>query len=92
MMIVNNQVVSAPTVISSITDGSAFVEGAFTAREASTLAVQLQSKPIPSPVIIISGKVKSPGVPVPFRIWLISLTLAAFGAGAAFFVFKTTAS
>lgn len=50
----DNQVLSAPTVQSAITDGSAVITGNFTPDEARALATRLNSGALPVPINLIS--------------------------------------
>lgn len=50
----DNQVLSAPTVQSAITDGSAVITGNFTPDEAKALATRLNSGALPVPINLIS--------------------------------------
>lgn len=47
MIVIDNQVISAPNVNEPITDGNAVIQGKFTAEEAQNLAVQLRSGALP---------------------------------------------
>lgn len=47
LIVIDNQVISAPNVNEPITDGNAVIQGKFTAEEAQNLAVQLRSGALP---------------------------------------------
>lgn len=53
-IILDGQVISAPTVQSAITDGEAIISGSFTAEEAKQLATRLNSGALPVPINLIS--------------------------------------
>ncbi len=52
-IVLDDQVISAPTVQSAITDGEARITGSFTAEEARDFALQLKSGALPVPVKLI---------------------------------------
>lgn len=52
-IILDGQVISAPTVQSAITDGEARITGSFTADEARDFALQLKSGALPVPVTLV---------------------------------------
>ncbi len=47
LIVIDQEVISAPTVSTAITDGSAVIEGNFTAKEANDLAILLRSGALP---------------------------------------------
>lgn len=47
LIVIDDEIISAPTVSTAITDGSAVIEGQFTAQEANDLAVLLRSGALP---------------------------------------------
>ncbi len=53
-IVLDGQVISAPTVQSAITDGEAIISGKFTAEEAKQLATRLNSGALPVPISLIS--------------------------------------
>ncbi len=53
-IVLDGQVISAPTVQSAITDGEAIISGSFTAEEAKQLATRLNSGALPVPISLIS--------------------------------------
>lgn len=53
-IILDGQIISAPTVQSAITDGEAIISGNFTADEAKQLATRLNSGALPVPINLIS--------------------------------------
>ncbi len=53
-IILDGQIISAPTVQSAITDGEAIISGKFTAEEAKQLATRLNSGALPVPISLIS--------------------------------------
>jgi SecD/SecF fusion protein len=55
-IILDRQVLSAPTIRSAIPGGKVMISGRFTVAEATTLAVLLSTSPLPAPVIIESER------------------------------------
>lgn len=53
-IVLDGQIISAPTVQSAITDGTAIISGKFTADEAKQLATRLNSGALPVPISLIS--------------------------------------
>ncbi|KUG04122.1 protein-export membrane protein secd [hydrocarbon metagenome] len=47
LIVIDQEIISAPTVSTAITDGSAVIEGNFTAKEANDLAILLRSGALP---------------------------------------------
>ncbi len=47
LIVLDQEIISAPTVSTAITDGSAVIEGAYTAKEANDLAILLRSGALP---------------------------------------------
>ncbi len=47
LIVIDQEIISAPTVSTAITDGSAVIEGTFTAKEANDLAILLRSGALP---------------------------------------------
>lgn len=56
-IVVNDEVVSSPSVMSSITGGMTQITGNFSVEEAEALAQQLKWKPLPAKLVIISQEV-----------------------------------
>lgn len=55
-IILDNQIISAPTVSEEITGGNAQISGSFTVEEAKKLAIQLNAGALPVPVNLIEQK------------------------------------
>ena len=55
-IVLDKQVVSAPTINDPITDGQGVITGNFTQEEAQTLAVQLRSGALPIPIKVVESR------------------------------------
>ena len=55
-IVLDKQVVSAPTINDPITDGQGVITGQFTQEEAQTLAVQLRSGALPIPIKVVESR------------------------------------
>jgi len=59
-IVLDKQVLSAPTINEPITDGSGLISGQFTQAEANTLAIQLRSGALPIPIKVVESRTVGP--------------------------------
>ncbi len=92
-IIINGNVISAPTVIEAILDGSSSITGDYSVQEAQTLCIGLRSIKIPATLTIIKASIKQEKTPAnAIRKLLMTFLVFAVSSGLAFFVFKTLKS
>ena len=89
-LIIDNTVISAPTVISAIEDGRSSITGSYTVSEASALSDALNSTILPARLSIISCSIK-PDKPITKtgKKLIMTLVIFCFISGLSFFIFKT---
>lgn len=92
-IIIDGNVISAPTVISPILDGSSIISGNYSVEEAQILSIGLKSTRLPANLTITAGSIK-PEKSESENKRKILMTLLSFvvSFGLAFFVFKTLKS
>jgi preprotein translocase subunit SecD len=78
-IIVDNAILTAPTIQSVITSGQAVITGQFTNEEAKNLSIQLNSGALPVPVSILSQK----NIPATLGLQAVSQSAIAGGIGLA---------
>ncbi len=61
-IVLDNQVISAPTVQSAITGGSGIITGQFSAESATELAMLLRSGALPAPLVVLEERTVGPGL------------------------------
>lgn len=59
-IVLDNKLISAPTISSAITEGSGTIQGSFTIEEANALAVQLRYGSLPIPLVVEQIRVIGP--------------------------------
>ncbi len=92
-IIVNNNVISAPNVLSAIEGGSASISGNYTIDECKLLSTSLKSNKLPTNLSILSSTIKPDTSDNNLnRKLLVAFISFVVAAGIAFFIFKTLKS
>jgi SecD/SecF fusion protein len=92
-IIINGNVISAPTVISPILDGSSSITGNYSVDEAQILCIGLRSTKLPANLTITTSSIKTEkSVAETKRKILMTLLSFVVSFGLALFVFKTLKS
>jgi SecD/SecF fusion protein len=87
-IIVDDRVISAPTVNAPIDGGTSQISGGFTVDEAQALALQLSSPGTPADLKILSMEIVDEKGIVYLKLLLLAAIGFIIGTGAAFFIFK----
>lgn len=87
-ILVNDIVISAPTVISPIEGGAAEINGAFSIDECRTMALQLSSPGVPADLKAVSEEIVEGNAIFQLRTLLLALAGLIVGTGAAYLIFK----
>jgi protein-export membrane protein SecD len=61
-IVLDNKVISYPTIKGPIVGGSGIIEGSFTAQEVKDLALLLRAGALPAPLLVIEERVVGPGL------------------------------
>ncbi len=85
-IVLDNEVISAPRIISAITGGSGQITGAFTVEEANRLAILLRSGALPAEIAVLEQRVVGPDLGADSIAAGRIATLVAFGAVMVFMV------
>lgn len=88
-LLLNNQVITAPTVNSAIEDGNSEISGNFTLAEAQSLASMLKSGRIPANFTIIRQEIVEENVMFSPKFLLFALAGFIIGSVAAWAIFKS---
>jgi SecD/SecF fusion protein len=87
-IIFNNNVVSAPQVLSPIANGAVTLSGGFTVDEAQELAVVLNSPSLPARITIAGQKISTESTSEPVLLAIIGAAAFLISGALAYFIFK----
>jgi len=88
-IVIDRNVISAPTVIDAIEDGSSTINGSFSVQDCEILSIGLRSSKLPANLTITASNIKSasPSKPTSRKLLVTFITFIVF-SGLAFFIFK----